>query len=294
MTNKKLDELFADSPEILSILKEVHAREASLEKSSNKEILLYEDIEKEKLVTSYDKSSEGITLLSEESHTSIEKSKQPEKPDSPKTKKDSVGKKIINNILYFSMLITILMSIMAYKQKENADFSIFGFHIYNVLTDSMKSEIPPGSFVLVKEVDKSTIQIGDDITFYASKQKSITHRVVEVMQDYEGYGLAFRTKGLDNNEPDKDVVFAENVVGKVKIHIPYLGFIMRFIGENIFTLGGLFAGFLIFLWILKRFIYLSKQEKLQKKKYVEHSDKTADFAELKRVKRGKYSSHRLL
>lgn len=191
--------------------------------------------------------------------------------DSPEKK--PVWKKIIENVLYFGLLIAVLISIMAYKQKENTDFSILGFHMYNVLTDSMKSEIPPGSFVLVEEVDKATIHVGDDITFYVSERKSITHRVIEVLPDYEGYGLAFHTQGVDNKEPDKEVVFAENVVGKVKLHIPYLGFAMRFIGENILTLGGLFAGLLLFLWILRRFIFLCKQEKLQKKKCTEHPEK---------------------
>lgn len=294
MTDKELDELFADSPEILTILKEVHASKDVSDNSLTPSETIQKAEQKVKQRSPQPESFPSAAPPMEKNAPSTENITEPEEPVPKESDKEPVWKRVVNNVLYFSLLITILMSIMAYKQKENADFSIFGFHIYNVLTDSMKSEIPPGSFVLVKEVDKSTIQVGDDITFYVSQQKSVTHRVIAVEPDFNGEGLAFRTQGVDNKEADKEVAFAENVVGVVTLHVPYLGFAMRFVGENIFTLGGLFIGLLLFLWVIKRFIYLSKQEKAQKKEHTENSEKSSNSADLKRVKRGKYASRRLL
>src|SRR3546814_8282824 len=51
-----------------------------------------------------------------------------------------------------------------------------------VLTGSMSPAIPPGSIVLVKPTDPSTIEAGEVITYQAEPGKAayVTHRVVEV------------------------------------------------------------------------------------------------------------------
>lgn len=260
LTEKELEIFFADDPEILAILKEVHAKEQveyapSLSDKPVEKQILKTEIPQEKPV-----ENEIETELAEPDELGLLSTEKYEKPpetavNADEKTKQPLLKRIVGNVLYFSMIITVLTSIMAYKQNNNADFSIFGYHIYNVLTDSMRSTIPPGSFVIVKEIDTSKIKVGDDITFYVSSRKSVTHRVIDVVENVENSGVtAFKTKGTDNEYPDQELVFAPNVVGVVTLSIPKLGFAMKFVGDNVFLVGGLFAGLILFLWILNKFI----------------------------------------
>jgi len=55
----------------------------------------------------------------------------------------------------------------------------------------------------------------------------VTHRVVEVSND--SWALSFRTAGDSNANPDGNAVLAENVVGKVWFHVPFLGYLSSFV-----------------------------------------------------------------
>ena len=96
----------------------------------------------------------------------------------------------------------------------------------------MQSEIPKGSLVIAQQVDPETLEIGDDITFMANQTTTVTHRIIGIIEDYEGTGQrAFETQGIMNDEPDAQPVPAVNVVGKVIFHSLVLGYIASFIGN---------------------------------------------------------------
>ena len=98
---------------------------------------------------------------------------------------------------------------------------------YVVLSGSMEPEISTGDAVIVKSVDPAEIDSGDVITFVRSEGSTpITHRVVEVVETEEG--VAFRTKGDANDDPDPALVPAESVTGEVWIVLPYVGHVVMF------------------------------------------------------------------
>jgi signal peptidase len=104
-----------------------------------------------------------------------------------------------------------------------------GMNFFTIYGGSMMPTIPTGSVVVVKSVEASTIKVGDIITFRTGTEadKVVTHRVVEVSN---GSGaLSFRTTGDSNAKPDGNVVLAENVVGKVWFHVPFLGYLSSFV-----------------------------------------------------------------
>lgn len=105
-------------------------------------------------------------------------------------------------------------------------------HGYVVVSGSMQPTIGPGDVVVVNDVSPSRIQQGDVIVFRSSgageraNADRITHRVVDVVR--EDGQLYFRTKGDANEEPDQQLVPAEDVIGRVGFHIPYIGYVINF------------------------------------------------------------------
>jgi signal peptidase len=120
----------------------------------------------------------------------------------------------------------------------------------------MQDAIPRGSLIVVKRVESHEIEVGDDITYMRDANSTITHRVVQIYEDYKNSGeRGFQTQGVNNAAPDPDVVYAPNVVGVVLFHVPTLGAMLAYLGGNLhivfiffgllmvlsFALGKLFA-----------------------------------------------------
>lgn len=102
----------------------------------------------------------------------------------------------------------------------------FGWHIDTVLSGSMEPALPTGSILVNRPVSFNEIHVGDIITFTDSARSSfITHRVIAIDRLN---GPVFTTKGDANTVEDPFAVPAENVVGKVVVQIPFLGYILNF------------------------------------------------------------------
>ncbi len=103
----------------------------------------------------------------------------------------------------------------------------FGWQVVTVLSGSMEPAIPTGSILVSRPVTPDEINVGDIITFSGyGRDRFITHRVIAIERTN---GLVFTTKGDANNAEDPYRVPAENVVGKVLVHIPFLGFLFSFV-----------------------------------------------------------------
>ncbi len=103
--------------------------------------------------------------------------------------------------------------------------TLMGMKSMAVLSGSMEPNIPVGSIVYVEDVEPSTLQTGDVITYSISGSTMVTHRVVEV--DVENQSII--TKGDANEVEDGAPVAFSQVVGKMKMHVPLLGYISIYI-----------------------------------------------------------------
>lgn len=95
--------------------------------------------------------------------------------------------------------------------------SLGSYSFMRTLTGSMEPAIPVHSFIVTEEVDPSSLQVGDIITFRATESSMEgalnTHCITSV---YEENGqLMFHTKGDANAVEDAAPVAAVNVVGRV-------------------------------------------------------------------------------
>ena len=103
---------------------------------------------------------------------------------------------------------------------------LVGWQSTIVLSGSMAPALKVGDIAFVEQLsDPRQVRAGDIITFRSPDEpsKHISHRVVEVLND--GSGLRFQTKGDSNEQPDQPLIPAQDLVGKVRYHLPYLGYV---------------------------------------------------------------------
>lgn len=143
-------------------------------------------------------------------------------------------KKIVSDMIFYGILFSIVIAVLAVSAGSSAAPRAFGsYSAFVVLTGSMDKVIPQGSLVVTKHVDPNELEIGDDITYMVSEKTTVTHRIVEIQEEYLDTGArAFRTQGVMNKEPDRNLVAAVNVVGKVIYHNHILGVIVSFGQDN--------------------------------------------------------------
>lgn len=123
---------------------------------------------------------------------------------------------------------------------------IFSYHPLVVLSGSMEPTIKVGSLIYYKE--KNDYNVNDIISFNI-KGQTVTHRIVEVLDDN------YITKGDANKSNDLNPIKKDNIKGKVSnININYIGYYLKFLNDNKFVV------FLMFL-ILSTDILINKGDK---------------------------------
>ena len=143
--------------------------------------------------------------------------------------------KIIGNILYpiiFIIVLSILI-IAILQRTTNNEITLFGYRIFVVATGSMVPEYEVGDVLVSKEVDPSTIQVGDDIVYQGKegsfKDKIVTHQVIMIEKENENYRI--QTKGIANTKADPEITQNE-VIGKVIYKMGLLSWIERAMSNN--------------------------------------------------------------
>ncbi len=150
-----------------------------------------------------------------------------------------------------------------------------GYSAFVVLTGSMEEVIPKGSLVFTKKVDPLELNVGDDITYMVSESTTVTHRIIEIEENYLGTGeRAFRTQGVMNKDPDRNPVAAVNVVGKVIYHNKALGTVVNY-GQDNWPLIIFFTG--VFLFFVKTVDYILRKDETDKdKRILKHSEENSE------------------
>ncbi|MBR4800152.1 MAG: signal peptidase I [Clostridia bacterium] len=132
-----------------------------------------------------------------------------------KTKKPVTKAKKIYNIvstIIVALVFVVLVAVVAMmlSQRHNGeDSKLFGYYMYDVVTDSMTPTIKEGSVILSKEVKdaNSELKEGDIITFTAPSGTlagyNETHRIVRIQRKEDGTIDYIITEG-DYYNPDKN------------------------------------------------------------------------------------------
>jgi len=106
----------------------------------------------------------------------------------------------------------------------SSNFNIFGgYKPFLVQSGSMEPAIMTGDVIVIQK--KGTYLINDVITFQANAGRVVTHRIVAVDKEKE---KKYSTKGDANRAGDEDAIADEQIIGKVVLVIPKLGFLVAF------------------------------------------------------------------
>jgi len=131
-------------------------------------------------------------------------------------------KRLGNVILVFVILALVLGLLLPF---------LAGGKWVMILSGSMTPALEVGGLALTWPVDPATVEVSDVITYEAPADPDVlvAHRVIEVV---DGESVSFHTKGDANEEPDSYMVEAEHVTGKVRFHIPRLGYAIGYARDS--------------------------------------------------------------
>lgn len=127
------------------------------------------------------------------------------------------------------------------------------YKFFIITSGSMSPAIPTGSLVVLNTDD--SYKAGDIISFKAGNM-IITHRIVDKKNNQE-----FVTKGDANLTKDFSYVSEKEIMGKVILSIPYIGYIVLFIKRYSIYLLLLCAVFLLSKNVKRRTSWKSKIRK---------------------------------
>ena len=144
---------------------------------------------------------------------------------------------LISNLIYkliFIFIFIMLVIVILQKISDNR-LSLFGYRMFTIVTASMAPKYEIGDVLLAKNVDLSTLNVGDDIAYIGVKgdfkDRVITHQVVSINEENGKY--TFTTKGTLNNEEDPEVA-GEQIYGKIIYKFQILSIFCKLI-RNIYA-----------------------------------------------------------
>ncbi len=172
-------------------------------------------------------------------------------------------------ILIPILIINVTLIVKSFVNKDEVP-SFGGTVPFIVLTDSMSPDIKGGDLIICKKIDAKDVTVDMVISFYdpaGNGTSVVTHKVIEVID--ENGALFFRTKGINNNDADKKLVPAKNVIAEYTgIHFGYVGYVAIFMQST--------EGLLI--CIILPIILFVGYDMIRRKKY--EKNKNADMAVL--------------
>lgn len=142
----------------------------------------------------------------------------------------SIAIDVLIIIVFIVSSLVVVASITA--NRTGGQPSVMGYVFSSVQTDSMQGTINKGDFVVGKLIDDNTeIKVGDIVSYreyYNGKEITITHRVVEVMEENLS-APGYITQG-DNEQYADEIIKTRNTIQSVyKFRIPFLGGFIDFL-----------------------------------------------------------------
>jgi signal peptidase len=151
--------------------------------------------------------------------------------------KNSKAYKIVATIaqIMFVVILVGFIIVVCLQRFSDNKISFFNYRMFTVISGSMEPKYKIGDVLISKEVDPSTIKVGDAVSYLGTagdfKDKVITHEVVSIKTDEDGKYL-FQTKGLANLFEDPTISESQ-IYGVVIYRSIILSIIYRIVGTTI-------------------------------------------------------------
>lgn len=185
------------------------------------------------------------------------------------------------------MMIFTVVSVRTFDQNDR---DLFGYKMFIVRSDSMsKTDFDAGDLVLVKEIDPSTLQVGDIISYQSTNTdnygETVTHKIRELTKDAEG-NPGFITYGTTTDTNDESIVTYSFVLGKYQTKLPGVGRFFQFLKTTPGYIICIFLPFLILILMqgINSIYLFRKYKKEQQEELQAEKDKIeADRAETQKM-----------
>lgn len=170
----------------------------------------------------------------------------------------------------FMMIFTII-SVTTFNRNDR---NLFGYKAYIVNSDSMAvGYFKSGDLILAQEVNPSTLQEGDIISYISQSPESfggtITHKIRRRTVDAEG-NPGFITYGTTTNVDDEIIVTYPYVLGKYRTYVPKLGTFFNFLKTTPGYFVCIFVPFmLLILYQGIKFVHLFRRYKREQMEELE-------------------------
>jgi signal peptidase I len=129
--------------------------------------------------------------------------------------------KAANSLLIMFVLISLTLAVfVAFLRGSGARVGFGGVNLFRIVSGSMAPTYSPGDYILTVKTDVEKLRVGDIIAFVDNAGEVIVHRIYEV-----GGDQSFLTRGDANPVGDLQRVLAGQIVGRVALELPGLGYI---------------------------------------------------------------------
>jgi signal peptidase I len=152
----------------------------------------------------------------------------------------------IGDILFGLILIVAAVGLLS-------KFNVIPLQILSVRSGSMEPSIKTGSIIVTTPAN--FYRVNDVVAFTVDDgQETITHRIVALRNTTNG--IAYTTKGDANKIPDSFGTTKNEILGKVRLATPWLGYIFTFTKTT--------TGLIVIIIIPAAFIIISEIKKITK------------------------------
>ncbi|MCH5353036.1 MAG: signal peptidase I [Acutalibacter sp.] len=127
---------------------------------------------------------------------------------------------VLTAVLCAVLLLNIWMLVQQTVLKREAP-EVLGYSQYIVTTGSMEPNISVGDLILVKAQEE--YELGDIVTFHDAGGATVTHRIMGTVSGQ------FITRGDANNTEDNDLLPPERIIGKLRLVLPGMGYMIEFL-----------------------------------------------------------------
>lgn len=170
--------------------------------------------------------------------------------------------KVINIVKYVLLVVMFfVLTIVVVQRVTNNKVKIFGYSMYNIISESMKPQYEIGDVVVAKTVKEEELRVGDNIVYKGEKadfkDKIVTHKLVRIQR---GSPRKYTTRGISNLVDDPEITFNQiqgRVIGKSVI----LSFFSKIANDNVLFYAIIFIPFTILVFADINDVIKEKNEK---------------------------------
>lgn len=145
--------------------------------------------------------------------------------------------KILRNVFVWLIVAAtvciMIFTVVSVSTFDRADRNLFGYKAFIVLSDSMsKTDFSAGDLALVKQVDPTSLQEGDIISYTSENEENygetVTHKIRKKTVGENG-DPGFVTYGTTTDTDDEKPVFYYQILGKYQARVPKVGTFFQFL-----------------------------------------------------------------